>query len=99
MTSSRNSHSTLASGIQSPLEEARSDVIMLHDAYYSADTAITRLSYFRGVTELIAACDFAGIAPGPGPNSFTAALISSLVRLYTASAPFSFSDLVSKIIA
>ncbi|TVY34603.1 hypothetical protein LOCC1_G008506, partial [Lachnellula occidentalis] len=96
---SEGSPSMPSSGIQGLLEEARSDVIMLHDTCHSADTSVTRRSQLHGVTELIAACGFETTAPGPGQHSFTAALTICLQRLHADSVPFSVSDLFSKIIA
>ena len=72
---------------------------MLHDACSSADTAVTRLNPFHGVTELIAACGFESTAPGPGPNSFTAALTTCLLNFYASEIPFSVSELFSKVLA
>lgn len=81
------------------LEDSHSDVVLLHDACSSADTAVTKISPFCGVTELIAACGFESTAPGPCTTSFAAGLIDCLVEKFISGAAFSVSELFSKLLA
>ncbi|CAG8977004.1 hypothetical protein HYALB_00012856 [Hymenoscyphus albidus] len=58
-----------------------SDAIIMYDACGPAGCSLRNLPTPRaggGVTELIAACGFNNNATGPGPNSFTQALIEVL---------------------
>ncbi|KAH8775791.1 hypothetical protein F5882DRAFT_268098, partial [Hyaloscypha sp. PMI_1271] len=71
------------SGIQNTLEESRSDVLILLDCCASG---VCTTDEGNGVTELIAACAYNGIANGVGPFSFTHALISRMRML--ASLPY-----------
>jgi hypothetical protein len=72
---------------------------MLHDACNSADTTVTRLSPFGGVTKAHCGLWLRGYRPWSGPNSFTAALTRCLLDLYSTNAPFSVSDLFGKVVA
>ena len=81
------------------LEDSHSDVVLLHDACSSADTAVTKISPFCGVTELIAACGFESIAPAPCTTSLTAVIIECLLQNYTLGATCSVSELFSKLLA
>jgi hypothetical protein len=58
-------------GIQTILEESRPDALLVYDACQSADTAWTKRSLHRGITELISSCGFESKAPGVGKVSFT----------------------------
>ncbi|KAL8904437.1 MAG: hypothetical protein Q9207_003266 [Kuettlingeria erythrocarpa] len=63
------------SSVQTMLEEADSDVLILLDCCAAASSAG---GSGRGVTELIAACGFESNAPGVGEHSFTRSLIEEL---------------------
>jgi len=67
-----------SSGIQGLLEETKSDALLLYDACFSSDSAITNPSSQRSVTDLIASSGFCSLAPGVGLHSFTTALIEEL---------------------
>jgi hypothetical protein len=87
-----------SSGVQTLLEESRSDAILLYDSCRCADTAITK-STLHGITELIAACGFQTTAPGVGTTSFTHAL-TYVLRLSTmAGSRFSVSELFARVLA
>lgn len=70
------------SALQVGLERTDSDVLLLLDSCASAGS-LGATSQFKtqeeGTTELIAACGFETRAPGPGPHSFTNALIKELL--------------------
>ncbi|KAF7951916.1 hypothetical protein EAE96_007213 [Botrytis aclada] len=66
-----------SNGIQTLLEESKSDTLLLYDACHSANTAISLNPPAGSVTELIAACGFE-TTTRTGPNSFTSALIREL---------------------
>jgi hypothetical protein len=98
LTSQRNSANERCptvkwSGIQSSLEEAQSDVLLLLDCC-AAGTANTNEG--NGVTELLAACALNGIANGVGPYSFTHALINQL-RLLSSTSCFSTAILFNRL--
>lgn len=63
------------SGLQSLLEHAESDVLILLDCCAAASSISSAGS---GVTEVIAACGFETGAPGVGDHSFTRSLIDEL---------------------
>ncbi len=63
------------SSIQSLFDDALSDVLILLDCCAAASSINTS---GNGVNETITACGFEGIAPPPGPHSFTNALIEVL---------------------
>ncbi|KAF1846336.1 uncharacterized protein K460DRAFT_356027 [Cucurbitaria berberidis CBS 394.84] len=65
-----------SNSIQSQLEEADSDVLLLLDCCHAAHPTLTDSDH--GVTEAIAACGFETTASGVGPHSFTDALIREL---------------------
>lgn len=71
--------------LQTMLEEAQSDVILLLDCCAAASSASGAGS---GITEVIAACGFETWAPGVGEHSFTRSLIEEL-RYLRRTAPFS----------
>jgi len=85
-------------GIQTLLEETRSDAILFHDCCHSADTARTKFTP-QGITELVAACGFQTTAPGVGPTSFTHALTNALTEYRQAARQFSVSDLYTTVLA
>ncbi|KAI4257587.1 MAG: hypothetical protein L6R42_005559 [Xanthoria sp. 1 TBL-2021] len=66
------------SSIQTMLEEAECDVLILLDCCAAASSGG---SHGKGVTELIAACGFEAFAPGVGEHSFTRSLIDELEYL------------------
>jgi len=70
--------------IQTMLEEAQSDVLVLLDCCAAASSATGAGS---GITEVIAACGFETWAPGVGQHSFTRSLTEELKYLSTT-APF-----------
>ncbi|KAH7420146.1 hypothetical protein BKA64DRAFT_716496 [Cadophora sp. MPI-SDFR-AT-0126] len=80
-------------GIQTILEEAPNDVLILLDCCASG-TANT--SEGDGVNELISACAFNETANGVGPFSFTSALVTEL-RLLSNRPSFSVGELYKKI--
>lgn len=93
------SSSTLpSSGIQSLLEEAGCDALLLYDSCHSADTAITPAHSSRDVTEVIAACGFESITPEVGEHSFTNALINVLV-VSSEGPAFSIAELHGRVLA
>ena len=63
------------SGLQTMLEQAASDVLILLDCCAAASSAADA---GKGVTELLAACGFETWAPGVGEHSFTRSLIDEL---------------------
>lgn len=86
------------SGLQSTLQEAYADVLLLYDCCFSASTTTTTsIQGHCSVTEVIAACGYETIAPQVGRHSFTNALIHTLVAL--ARGPgFSVGELHSRIL-
>ncbi|KAL9628521.1 MAG: hypothetical protein Q9204_005837 [Flavoplaca sp. TL-2023a] len=66
------------SSIQTMLEEAECDVLVLLDCCAAASSGG---NHGKGVTELIAACGFEAFAPGVGEHSFTRSLIEELKYL------------------
>ena len=63
-------------GLQTNIEQADYDVLILLDCCASASSSNTGTG--SGVTELIAACGFETVAPGVGEHSFTRSLIDEL---------------------
>ena len=63
-------------GLQTNIEQADCDVLILLDCCASASSLNTGTG--SGVTELIAACGFETVAPGVGEHSFTRSLIDEL---------------------
>lgn len=82
-------------GMQTMLEQAKSDVLILLDCCAAASsTAGTG----NGVTEVIAACGFETWAPGVGEHSFTRSLIDELEDL-ASGAIFSAALLHNKVLS
>jgi len=80
-------------GIQTILEEAPNDVLILLDCCASGTA---NASEGNGVNELISACAFNETANGVGPFSFTSALVTEL-RLLGNRPSFSVGELYKKI--
>ncbi|KAI9644511.1 hypothetical protein NHQ30_006532 [Ciborinia camelliae] len=78
-----NGPSMPSSSVQALFEESASDTILLYDACFSADTAMTLSRSTGSVTELISACGFSTTAPGVGNHSFTSALTHELALAAT----------------
>ena len=88
--------------LQSGLEHAESDVLILLDSCASAGSSGGSKQFETqegGTTELLAACGFETIAPGPGPHSFTHALIEELRDMSSQDVPFAVNMLHQRIIA
>ena len=83
------------SGLQTELEEAASDVLILLDCCAAASSAA---GPENSITEVIAACGFETTAPGVGNNSFTRSLIDELEYLSNRPA-FSAAELHNKILS
>jgi hypothetical protein len=88
-------------GIQTLLEESRSDAILIYDSCCSADTAMIE-STLNGITELMAACWFQTTAPGVGPTLFFYTCLDTLfesrpfgMRMFPCHFPFLSLDLSS----
>ncbi|PMD58398.1 uncharacterized protein K444DRAFT_725621 [Hyaloscypha bicolor E] len=87
-------------GIQSLLEECRSDAVLFYDACHSAETSVTKPSTTRrGVTELIAACGFQTTAPGVSVHSFAHALTQELRSASQTGVAFSVPYLFSQVLS
>jgi len=89
-------------GIQSLLEECRSDAVLCYDACHSAETSVTKsTTTHRGVTELIAACGFQATAPGVSVHSFAHTLTQELCSASKTgvhfSVPYLFSQVLSRL--
>ena len=82
-------------GLQTMLEQAKSDVLILLDCCAAASSAT---GSGNGITEIIAACGFEAWAPGVGQHSFTRSLIDELRYLH-GTAPFSTSLLHNKVLS
>ncbi|KAL8818212.1 MAG: hypothetical protein Q9191_007989 [Dirinaria sp. TL-2023a] len=82
-------------GLQTMLEQAKADVLLLLDCCAAASSAT---GSGNGVTEIIAACGFEAWAPGVGQHSFTRSLIDELKYLHRGS-PFSTSFLHNKVLS
>ena len=83
-------------GLQTSLEQADSDVLILLDCCAAA--SCTGASG-NGVTEVIAACGFETWAPGVGEHSFTRSLISTLEDWEHRHPPLSGAVLHSEILS
>jgi hypothetical protein len=100
--SSRNrkeeSPSLPSGGVQSLLEEADADVLILLDSCHSA-AATVGASYKSGsgVKEVIAACGYETIAPGVSPHSFTKAL-AEVLALASKEGPISVGEVHSQVL-
>ena len=84
------------SSIQTNLEEADSDVLVLLDCCAAASSAG---GSGKGITELIAACGFEDFAPGVGEHSFTRSLIEELRYYAYRPGPISTAFLHNKVLA
>ncbi|KAL8666026.1 MAG: hypothetical protein Q9202_001763 [Teloschistes flavicans] len=82
-------------GLQTLLEQARSDVLLLLDCCAAASSAAAS---GNGVTELIAACGFESWAPGVGEHSFSRSLIEELKYL-SYGPPFSATLLHNRVLS
>ena len=83
------------SSVQTMLEQAKSDVLLLLDCCQAASTIAAS---GNGVTEIIAACGFETEAPGVGEHSFTRSLIDELKYLSQGS-PFTAAFLHNKVLS
>jgi hypothetical protein len=81
--------------LQTMLEEAESDVLILLDCCAVASSA---RGSGKGITEVIAACGFETWAPSVSEHSFTRSLISKLEYL-GSSPPFSAALLHNKVLS
>ncbi|KAL8936126.1 MAG: hypothetical protein Q9216_005093 [Gyalolechia sp. 2 TL-2023] len=84
------------SSVQTNLEEADSDVLILLDCCAAASSAG---GSGNGITELIAACGFEAYAPGVGEHSFTRSLIEELRYYGQRPGPISTAFLHNKVLA
>ncbi|KAL8723582.1 MAG: hypothetical protein Q9225_000124 [Loekoesia sp. 1 TL-2023] len=84
------------SSIQTNLEEADSDVLILLDCCAAASSAG---GSGNGITEVIAACGFEDYAPGVGEHSFTRSLIEELRYYGQRPGPISTAFLHNKVLA
>ncbi|KAL8791586.1 MAG: hypothetical protein Q9195_005850 [Heterodermia aff. obscurata] len=82
-------------GLQTMLEQAKSDVLILLDCCAAASSATGNGT---GITEIIAACGFEAWAPGVGQHSFTRSLIDEL-RYLRRTSPFSTSLLHNRVLS
>lgn len=82
-------------GLQTMLEEAKSDVLILLDCCAAASSAAGSGS---SITEMIAACGFETMAPGVGQHSFTRSLVDEL-RYLSHGTPFSAALLHNKVLS
>lgn len=82
-------------GLQTMLEQARSDVLILLDCCAAASSAT---GSGNGITEIIAACGFEAWAPDVGQHSFTRSLVDELKYL-GGMGPFSTSLLHNKVLS
>ena len=85
-------------GVQSLMEEADADALLLFDCCNAAATTTSKLQQDqRGVTEAIAACGYETFAPEVGEHSFTNALIETLATA-SKGMPFSVGYLHNRIL-
>ncbi|KAG4437476.1 hypothetical protein IFR05_007031 [Cadophora sp. M221] len=82
-------------GIQTNLEQAQSDVLILLDC---CESGTANTDFGCGTTELIAACGFDAIANPVGSDSFTHSLIEELIGL-SGEASFTVSLLYNNILS
>ena len=82
-------------GLQTMLEQAKSDTLILLDCCAAASSAT---GSGNGITEIIAACGFEAWAPDVGEHSFTRSLIDEL-RYLSRTGPFSTSMLHNKVLS
>ncbi|KAI4086917.1 MAG: hypothetical protein LQ344_007182 [Seirophora lacunosa] len=83
------------SSIQTMLEEADSDVLILLDCCAAGSSAG---GSGKGINQMIAACGFESFTPGVGEHSFTRALIEEL-KYYELRGPVTTAFLHNKILA
>jgi hypothetical protein len=98
--SNRNSTSpSLPSGsVQSLLERAESDVLILYDCCHSAASRTGPFDRINiGVKEVIAACGYESVAAEVDQHSFTKALIQSLAE-FSQGLPFSVGELHTRVL-
>ncbi|KAF7950592.1 uncharacterized protein EAE97_002144 [Botrytis byssoidea] len=86
-----------SNGIQTLLEESKSDTLLLYDACHSANTAISLNPPAGSVTELVAACGFE-TTTRTGNNSFTSVFTRELSSAATEGA-VSVSGLYNRVLA
>ncbi|TGO41180.1 hypothetical protein BHYA_0025g00300 [Botrytis hyacinthi] len=86
-----------SNGIQTLLEESKSDALLFYDTCHSANTAISLNPPAGSVTELIAACGFETFTR-TGNNSFTSVLTRELSSAATQGA-VSVSGLYNRVLA
>jgi hypothetical protein len=86
-------------GIQSMLEEADADVLLLFDCCHSASVPTTdSLQRNAGVVEVISACGYEEIAAEVDEHSFTKALTHTLA-IASKGLPFSVGELHSRVLS
>lgn len=86
-------------GVQSLLEEADADVLLLYDCCHSASAPTCHLQVAKGGrTESIAACGFGEVAAEVDDHSFTKALTHTLV-LASKQPPFTVGELHARILS
>ncbi|KAL8724019.1 MAG: hypothetical protein Q9181_007025 [Wetmoreana brouardii] len=84
------------SSIQTMLEEAECDVLVLLDCCAAGSSGGNA---GKGVTEVIAACGFEAFAPGVGQHSFTSNLTEELKYLGQSKTTFTTAFLHNKVLA
>jgi hypothetical protein len=87
-----------SSGIQSKLEQAESDVILLLDCCFSATTPITGFQQNGKVMEVMTACGYETTAAEADQHSFTKALTHVLARA-SKGPPFTIGELHSRVLS
>ncbi|KAF8847067.1 hypothetical protein BDZ45DRAFT_699495 [Acephala macrosclerotiorum] len=87
--------------LQLGLERAVSDVVILLDSCAAADSISSPSTYSKegGTSELIGACGYDTMAPGPGIKSFSHALIEELEAFAVKRGIFSVVDLHQRVLA
>jgi hypothetical protein len=92
------SSSLPSGGVQSLLEEADADVLILLDSCHSAITTVgASYKTTGGVKEVIAACGYETIAPGVSPHSFTKSL-AEVLALASKEGPISVGEVHSQVL-
>ncbi|KAL8706246.1 MAG: hypothetical protein Q9201_000683 [Fulgogasparrea decipioides] len=84
------------SSVQTMLEEAECDVLVLLDCCAAASSGGNT---GKGVTKVIAACGFEAFAPGVGQHSFTSSLTEELKYLGQSKSSFTTAFLHNKVLA
>jgi hypothetical protein len=87
-----------SAGIQSKLEQAGSDVILILDCCFSATTPITGFQQNGKVMEVVTACGYETTAAEADQHSFTKALIHVLARA-SKGVPFTIGELHGRILS